>query len=402
LNTGHGAASFIKVLGGLLLGSWYAQRLAGPARAGGSVARLPFNLTGCVIALALWSALSITWAESSGAALTATTSYVLDMLLFPIVMVAIRRREHLVWVLSAFVVGAIVSTAYGAFNPAAAGAGDYGRLTGGLGDSNEQAAVLVAAVPLAVGLAGAVARTWMRYLAWLGGLVCLAGALNTLSRGGLVALGVVMVTAVIFGGRWRARAAVLLAVTALGTVTYFVAVAPLGARERLTMASTSGRSDIWRVGWRMVVAHPVFGVGSGNFQNAAIHYVQGIGSLTSAHLIVDVPHVAHNVYLELLADLGIPGLVAFLGVAAFSLLAAGRAARAFERQGDTSFELIARCLVLALVAFLTADVFLSGEFSKQLWLTFALCPATLALSRVGHGGLVAAEVEGGAQLPIRV
>jgi O-antigen ligase len=90
--------------------------------------------------------------------------------------------------------------------------------------------------------------------------------------------------------------------------------------------------------------------------------------------------VAHNVYLELLADLGVPGLLAFLGVAGFSTLAAAQAARRFERQGDVAMELIARCQVLALVAFMSADFFLSGEFSKQLWLTFALSPAILALS----------------------
>jgi putative inorganic carbon (HCO3(-)) transporter len=383
-STSSGAASFLKVAGALLFGSWYAQRLVGTARTKGSVARFPSNLTFCLIALAVWSALSATWAESSGVALTSTMSFVLNMLLFPIVMVAVRRREHLVWVLAAFLIGAIISTAYGFISPGATGS-VQGRLAGGIGDANEQAAVLVAAIPLAVGLAGAVKRAAARYLAWAGGLFCLVGVLTTLSRGGLVALGIVMVTAVVFGGRWRAKAAALLAITALGTITYFFAIAPLAARERVTSASTSGRSDIWHVGWRMVQAHPFNGVGSGNFQEAAIHYVQGIGSLTSAFLIIDVPHVAHNVYLELLADLGIPGLLAFLGVAVFSLLAAGKAAREFQRQGDTQLELIARCLVLALVAFLAADFFLSGEFSKQLWLTFALCPATLALSRTSGG-----------------
>jgi putative inorganic carbon (HCO3(-)) transporter len=167
----------------------------------------------------------------------------------------------------------------------------------------------------------------------------------------------------------------------LGTITYYFALAPLAARQRVTSATTSGRSDIWRVGWRMVEAHPFIGSGSGNFQQAAIHYVQGIGSITSANFIVNVPHVAHNIYLELLADLGIPGLLAFLGVAGFSMLAVVRAAHRFERQGDREMELVARCMVLALVAFMSADFFLSGEFSKQLWLTFALCPAVLALSQ---------------------
>jgi hypothetical protein len=67
----------------------------------------------------------------------------------------------------------------------------------------------------------------------------------------------------------------------------------------------------------------------------------------------------------------------------FSLLAGLRAARAFERQGDVGLELAARCVVLALIGFLAADVFLSGEFSKQLWLTFALSAALLGLAHRG-------------------
>lgn len=384
LNSSGGSASFIKVAGLLLFGSWYAQRLAGSARTRGSVAKIPSTLLLSLVALALWSAVSATWAESSGTALTSTMTYVLDMLLIPIVMVAVRRREHLTAVTAAFLIGAIISTAYGFISPAATGSVD-GRLAGGIGDANEQAAVLVAAIPMAIGLGVAVKRPGLRYLSWAGGLFCLAGVFTTLSRGGLIALGLMLVGAVVFGGRWRARAAVLLAVTVIGTVTYYFAIAPLAARQRVTMSSTSGRSDIWRVGWRMVQAHPVLGVGSGNFQNAAVHYVQGIGTLTAAHLIVDVPHVAHNIYLELLADLGIPGLIAFLGVAGCSLACAAGAARRFEARGDVEMELMARCLALAVVAFLSADFFLSGEFSKQLWLTFALCPATLAVSKAARG-----------------
>lgn len=382
LTNSGGSVSFIKVAGLLLFGSWYAQRLVGTARTRGAVAGIPSNLVFCVIALATWSALSATWAESSGIAITSTLSYVLNMLLFPILMVAVRRREHLYWVLGAFLAGAVISTIYGFVSPPADAVG--GRLAGGIGDANEQAAVLVAAIPMAIALGSAMRRPGLRYAAWVGGLFCLVGMFTTLSRGGLIALGCVMVAAVAFGGRWRSRAALLLIVTALGTVSYYFAVAPLAARQRVTMSNTSGRSDIWRVGLRMVQAHPLTGVGSGNFQEAAIHYVQGVGTLTNAYLIVDVPHVAHNVYLQLLADLGIPGLLAFVGVAGCAILAAARAARRFERQGDVAMELTARCQVLALVAFMSADFFLSGEFSKQLWLTFALSPAILALSYRGH------------------
>lgn len=379
-NTAGALASFSKLAGGLLFISWYAQRLVGP-RASWSVPRPAPRLTVCLVGLALWSALSVIWAGSTNVAASSTTSFVLNMLLFPIVMVAVQRREQLIGVLGAFVVGAVVSTAYGFVHPVAVGAGDYGRLTGGLGDSNDQAAVLVAAIPIAVALGSVVSQRWLRNLAWLAGVFCIAGVVNTASRGGLVALSVVMVAAVAVGGRWRLRAALLLGISALAIVGYIAILAPATARERVTMASSSGRSDLWRVGWQIVRAHPFNGVGSGNFQGSAVHYVQKAGPLTSASLIVDTPHVAHNVYLEVLADLGIPGLALFFGVAAFSLLAAGQAARAFERQGDTQFELVARCLVLAVVGLLAADVFLSGQFSKQLWLIFALCSATVTVSR---------------------
>jgi putative inorganic carbon (HCO3(-)) transporter len=383
--TSSGAASFMKVAGALLFGSWFFARLLGRASMRGSVARIPAGIGLCVIALALWSALSVTWAESPQAAATAALTFLLDMLLIPIVMAAVRDREQLTWVLSAFVLGAIISAAYALLDPSAAGAGHYGRLAGGIGDANEEAAVLVAAIPLAVALPAVSSRAWMRPLGWIGVAVCLVGVFATLSRGGLIALGVVLVCAVLFGGRWRSRAALLLAGAALCTVAYYTVVAPLAARERVTMTTSSGRLDIWRVGWRMVRAHPLQGVGAGNFQNAAVHYVQAPGSIASAHLIVDAPHVAHNVYLELLADLGIPGLLAFVGVATFSLLAGLRAARAFERRGDAGLELAARCVVLALIGFLAADFFLSGEFSKQLWLTFALCSALLGLAYRGGG-----------------
>jgi O-antigen ligase len=383
--TSSGAASFMKVAGALLFGSWCFARLLGRASARGSVARIPAGIGLCVIALALWSALSLTWAESSGSAATATLTFGLDMLLIPIVMAAVRDREQLSWVMCAFVAGAIVSAAYALLEPSASGAGHYGRLAGGIGDANEEAAVLVAAIPLALALPAVSSRTWMRPLGWIGVVVCLLGVFATLSRGGLLALGVVLVCAVLFGGRWRSRAALLLAGTALCTIGYFTVLAPLTARERVTMTTSNGRLDIWRVGWRMVQAHPLRGVGAGNFQDAAVHYVQAPGPIASARLIVDAPHVAHNVYLELLADLGIPGLLAFVGVAMFSLLAGLRAARAFERQGDSGLELAARCVVLALIGFLAADFFLSGEFSKQLWLTFALCAALLGLARRGGG-----------------
>ena len=105
------------------------------------------------------------------------------------------------------------------------------------------------------------------------------------------------------------------------------------------------------------------------------------GTITAAFYIVDVPKLVHNIYLEQLADLGVPGLVVVLCIFGAAALAALRAAHIFERISDHELELLSRCTILALVAFLSADFFASELVSKQLWIVIALCRRLLALAR---------------------
>ena len=153
-----------------------------------------------------------------------------------------------------------------------------------------------------------------------------------------MALAAVLVGAVVFGGRWRRQAAILLAVGVSATVGYFVVLAPLAARQRVTMADTSGRSSIWTVAWRVVEAHPVLGVGNDNFILVEDRYVNQPGAILANYIIV-TPKVVHDAYLEALADLGVPGLLTLLAVLAGSVGAGIRAAWMFERLGDRQMEL---------------------------------------------------------------
>ena len=129
---------------------------------------------------------------------------------------------------------------------------------------------------------------------------------------------------------------------------------------------------------RAIAAQPIVGLGNDNFSLMSSHFLVQPGATTRADQIVTLAQPAHNIYLEIWADLGIVGLVLFAGVVLAALRAALAAAALLEAAGRRAEELLARALTVAIVAMLAADFFISNEYSKQLWLLLALAPAMLA------------------------
>jgi O-antigen ligase len=328
-----------------------------------------------------WTAFSASWAEESQPVLVAVVSYIPNAMLFLIVFNAIRSREEAMWLIGAFVVGVLISGAYGLAVPTDPNAVD--RLSGAGGNANETASELVAGLVLAGALAAALRKTpILRLGAALAVPFCAYGVFLTLSRGGLVGLGAALIAAIALAGRWRATAVAVALMLAVGTVVYFGAFAPEESKARVTkVEGGTGRTDVWKIGWRMVEAEPLHGIGAGNFQNTSVHFLLQPGSIRRDDFIVDTPKVAHNTYLEVLAELGVVGLVMFLGILGFALVTAAKAIRTFGRAGDEQMEIISRALLVALIALLASAFFGSREFSKQLWLLMALAPALLAVAR---------------------
>ena len=189
-------------------------------------------------------------------------------------------------------------------------------------------------------------------------------------------------------GRWRGPCSPLRWRSACCHGRLLRAFAPAEARERVTkLEGGTGRADIWKVGWRMVEDEPLRGIGAGNFPNTSVHYLLEPGALVRDDFIVDKPKVAHNTYLEVLAELGVVGLALFLGVHPVLAGLRRRAPRDFaERSGDSQMEILSRAMFVALVGLLAADFFGSRQYSKQLWLLMALCPVMLELSRRSAAG----------------
>jgi putative inorganic carbon (HCO3(-)) transporter len=192
---------------------------------------------------------------------------------------------------------------------------------------NNMAAVYVAMLaPLAVALAAT--RRGVAQVALVGSLLALIGYLLLLrSRAGLLAVllaipGTVLLLVLrsaLSGARALPRGTRL----AIGLVVVLLALAPLSARARglakdafyrgVNVLDTLGISDLSDASFRMqlfartmemVRERPVLGVGEGNFAVVYPRYEPLRGSK---------PH-AHDDALQVLSELGLPGLLLFLGL----------------------------------------------------------------------------------------
>ena len=70
-------------------------------------------------------------------------------------------------------------------------------------------------------------------------------------------------------------------------------------------------------------------------------------------------------------------------------------ARTFSRADNRRMQAVALCIAVAMVGILAAGFFLSGQYSKQLWLLLGLGPALLTMARAGAAaGLVSNRMQG--------
>jgi O-antigen ligase len=394
-----GAAVGISKGAGLVLAmAWLARVATTRGREGTFLTAHP-GITYMLLAFLGWSVVSTTWSASAGDTLVAVSRYLLDFTLLVIAFTAIRRREYAIAFFVAFIAGTAFTAGYGLIHTPTTDSAEAARLDSSVGDANEFAAILVAGIVISIALA-VTARDSpvLRFAAGTTAALALFSFVLTGSRSGVIALCVVVLTTILVAGkRWRPMAVVVGLALSIGAIVFFAAFAPASIRDRISQTvpgqvpEQEGRTTIWQVGWRMFEDNPVHGVGLGSFQKASINFVLEPGTLARTDQIIDSPKVAHNAYLETLAELGIVGLLLFLAILAFPLVCALLAARNFARVNDLQLEVLSRALVVALAGILAADFFVSAQLSKLLWLLLAMGPVLLAISRKALSSAPAAQ-----------
>lgn len=366
----------------------------------------PTPLNAALLPLAI-SVVVAVWASAlPELTLPKLTGIILGFATFRAIVDGVRTPRHLAWAVGIFLLFGLGVTALGivstnwmnklpALQPLLA---SLPRLVNGLPGAetgihaNELAGTLLFFLPVALAacalpVTGPAWRRWTaRFLAVL--VVFFFGATLFLTQSRSAWIGAAAGVTAMAWLRWpRARGLLVAGALALLLVLLYVGPQQVvalifpteGTQDIGTMASTvslKGRVELWNRALYAIRDFPLTGCGLGTFRRV-VHIVY---PLFFASADTDIAH-AHNVFLQVALDLGLPGLVAYLALVGTSLWICWQTIRF----AGTRRAWLALSLIGSLVAFhvygIADTVALGAKPGVAFWLVIALCAALYRISR---------------------
>ena len=275
------------------------------------------------------------------------------------------------------------------------------RVTGGLGDSNWLAISIAISAPLGLYFLLR-AKTWLDYsvVSLCSGLAAIALVLSY-TRTGFIGLG--------FAGLYllykrvlpvKPILAGLLAAVVAGSIYM-----PAGFMDRmfsskyLKEGSTPIRRELMLTALDFWTESPIVGHGYSRYGISMYAKARKVqpknqsleGWFDDLHKAVaegrESPENigAHNLYLEILTEYGLIGLVCYLAI----FFAAWRDLKWVERNGDESQRLLAICLTAGFLTFLVCGMLVHVKYLKISWILLGLTVALRRLAAIGDSDVVA-------------
>lgn len=246
-------------------------------------------------------------------------------------------------------------------------------------DPNDSAALFVTTLPFAMLLVAG--RGWKRWIGLAVATLLVAGVVKTGSRGGVIGLVAVAIVLIIQAAP-RRRLPYVLGVVACAGAFVLSADEAVTSRFRSMFSPQSdynftereGRIQVWKRGMGYMLTHPVLGVGFGGFETAegvlSGKRNEGFGIRYTA---------SHNAYVQVGAELGAIGFVAFIVALWAAARGCGRIRRTAIRDRVVHPEMadeearLAAAAHCALLGVATTIFFLSLAYHPVTLFALAVC-----------------------------
>ncbi|MCW5729143.1 MAG: putative O-glycosylation ligase, exosortase A system-associated [Alphaproteobacteria bacterium] len=326
-----------------------------------------------MLAFGLWFLLTTLFALNGSAAWTYFDRHIKTLIFAILVLFLIDRRTRI----HAFILLIVSCLAYYGIK-----GGGFVLLTGGtdrvwgppqteIADNNHLALALVLTLPLINYL-----RLNSRYLFLRLGLIAVftlnsVAVIGSYSRGGLVGLAVVFFALFVKGRYKIVTVFVATLVVAVG-VNFMPAeweTRMQTIRDPMSDESFRARIEAWGVAVQIAMDRPLVGAGFQAQQTAEVYYRYVPNA--------EKPRAAHSVYLQVLGEHGIVGLLLFLGILAAGITNARRIQTLTRRRADLVWAYdLAGMVQVSLVAFAVAGAALSMAYYDVVYVMVALMAAT--------------------------
>ncbi len=229
------------------------------------------------------------------------------------------------------------------------------RWLGVYADPNHMAMDLGLVVPLALSfVTRRTQKPLIRILAAIAGILAVTALVLSHSRGGFIGLCVALVLWMFLSNQ-RIQAGVVAALLAIGLALF--APKSFWVTAFHEDASAMGRVYAWKVRSEMSMDKPLLGVGAGGFRYAWPLYAPPEAKRA---------YVAHNIFLNVLGELGLVGLVFFL------LFVGGAAGGAFAAARSGKLEGFGAAIAASVAGGLVCDFFSGYVLSPHSYVLFGL------------------------------
>ena len=234
----------------------------------------------------------------------------------------------------------------------------YDRITssGIFSDPNDLAQAIVVAIPLVFNFFFNKRSILIKIFLVVIGAIMLYAFLLTGSRGGFIGLSVVNFLLL------RKKVGTIIgSAVCIAALVGLVLVAPSNTVERVKTTSPyedtgASRLALWYEAWQMFLSNPILGVGKDNSIEYSASY-----------------HVPHNSFIHVAAELGIPGIILWIGIFYFSFMTLIKARKLHKDETKSSqVYSLSDSLMVSMIGFTSTALFLSRQYSYLPYILMAL------------------------------